>query len=72
MNELNTERIATEVGADETFVSEVLARLQLVRGNLSDDGFAALVRNVVKTKLSFAERDAREDLSVIRTRPQDD
>jgi hypothetical protein len=72
MSELNTERIASEIGADVTLVSEVLARLQPVRGNLSDAGFAALIRDVVKTKLSFAERDAREDLSVIRTRPRDD
>ena len=47
MSELNTERIAHEIGADVTLVSEVLTRLQLVRGNLSDDGFAALVRDVV-------------------------
>jgi len=72
MSELNTERIAHEIGADETLVSEVLTRLQLVRGNLSDDGFAALVRDVVKTKLSFAERDAQEDLSVARSRARDD
>lgn len=72
MSELNTERIAHEVGADETLVSDVLARLEPVRGNLSDAGFAQLIKDVVKTKLSFAERDAREDLSVIRTRPRDD
>ena len=72
MSELNTERIAHEIGADETLVSEVLARLKVVRGNLSDDRFAALIRDVVKTKLSFAERDAREDLSVVRTRGRDD
>ena len=72
MSELNTERVAHEVGADETLVTDVITRLQLVRGNMSDDGFAALVRDVVKTKLSFAERDAREDLSVIRSRERDD
>jgi hypothetical protein len=72
MSELITERIASEVGANETMVSDVVARLGLVRGNLSDAGFAALVRDVVRTKLSFAERDAREDLSVIRTRTRDD
>ncbi|HEX6050086.1 MAG TPA: hypothetical protein VFZ21_12485 [Gemmatimonadaceae bacterium] len=72
MSELNTERIAHEVGADESLVTEVLTRLQTVRGNMSDDGFATLVRDVVKTKLSFAERDSREDLSVIRSRPRDD
>lgn len=72
MGELNAERIAREVGADETMVSEILTRLNPVRGDLSDAGFAQLIRDVVKTKLSFAERDAREDLSVIRTRPRDD
>jgi len=66
MTELNTERIAREVGVDESIVSEVASRLLLVRGNLSDAGFTALVRDVVKTKRSFAERDAREDLSVVR------
>ena len=72
MGELNAERIAREVGADENLVSEILTRLNTVRGDLSDAGFAQLIRDVVKTKLSFAERDAREDLSVIRTRPRDD
>ena len=66
MTELNTERIAREVGVDESIVSEVASRLLLVRGNLSDAGFTALVRDVVKTKRNFAERDAREDLSVVR------
>ena len=66
MTELNTERIAREVGVDESMVSEVASRLLLVRGNLSDAGFTALVRDVVKTKRSFAERDAREDLAVVR------
>lgn len=72
MGELSTERIANEVGADVSMVSEVRARLELVRGDLSDSGFAALLRDVVKTKLSFAERDAREDLSTLRSRPRDD
>ncbi len=66
MTELNTERIAREVGVDESIVSEVASRLLLVRGNISDAGFTALVRDVVKTKRSFAERDAREDLAVVR------
>jgi hypothetical protein len=66
MTELNTERIAREVGAEESLVSDVLSRLLPVRGDLSDVGFATLVRNVVRTKVSFAERDAREDLSVVR------
>jgi hypothetical protein len=66
MTEVNTERIAHEVGVDESMVSEVVSRLTLVRGNLSDAGFTALVRDVIKTKVSFAERDAREDLSVVR------
>jgi hypothetical protein len=72
MTEVNTERIALEVGVDEAVVSDVVARLQLVRGNLSDDGFTALIRDVVRTKVSFAERDAREDLSVVRMQPRAD
>jgi hypothetical protein len=72
MNELNSERIAREVGADESLVVDVITRLGMVRGNLSDSGFFALVRDVVRTKVSFAERDAKEDLSVIRVRPPDD
>ena len=72
MTEVNTERIAREVGVDESVVSEVVARLLLVRGNLSDDGFHTLIRDVVKTKVSFAERDAREDLSVVRMQPRAD
>ena len=72
MNELNSERIAREVGADESLVVDVITRLGLVRGDLSDSGFFALVRDVVRTKVSFAERDAKEDLSVIRVRPPDD
>lgn len=72
MNELNSERIAREVGADESLVADVIARLGTVRGDLSDSGFLALVRNVVRTKVSFAERDAKEDLSVVRLRKVDD
>lgn len=72
MTEVNTERIAREVGVDESVVSEVVARLLLVRGDLSDDGFHTLIRDVVKTKVSFAERDAREDLSVVRMQPRAD
>lgn len=72
MTELNTERIAREMGADEAVVADVVARLGLVRGDLSDSGFFALVRDVVRTKISFAERDAKEDLSVVRIRPRAD
>ena len=72
MNEINTERIAREVGVEESMVSEVVSRLRLVRGDLTDSGFHALVRDVVRTKVSFAERDAREDLSVVRIRPRSD
>ena len=72
MGELNTARIAHEIGADEALVSDVLTRLTSVRGDLTDAGFAALIRDIVRTKLSFAERDAREDLSTVRTRPRDD
>ena len=69
MTEINTERIAREIGVDETVVSDVVARLRLVRGNLTDSGFHTLVRDVVRTKASFAERDSREDLSMVRIRP---
>ena len=72
MTELNTERIAREIGADETIVADVASRLRLVRGDLSDSGFFALVRDVVRTKMSFAERDAKEDLSIVRIRPRAD
>jgi len=72
MSELNTERIAREAGADESIVAEVVARLRLVRGDLSDSGFHDLVRDVVRTKVSFAERDAKEDLSVVRIQPRAD
>jgi len=72
MTEINTERIAREVGVDESVVADVVARLRLVRGNLTDSGFHELVRDVVRTKISFAERDAREDLSVVRLRSRAD
>ncbi len=72
MNELNSERIAREVGADESVVADVIARLRPVRGDLSDSGFLSLVRDVVRTKVSFAKRDAKEDLSLVRAAPQDD
>jgi len=72
MSELIAAHIAHEVGAAEALVSDVVARLRLVRGDLSDARFNALVRDVVRTKLRFAERDAREDLSVVRMRPRDD
>jgi hypothetical protein len=72
MTEFNAERIAREVGVEESVVSDVVSRLLLVRGDLSDAGFTALIRDVVKTKVSFAERDAREDLSVVRTQPRAD
>jgi hypothetical protein len=72
MTDINTERIAREVGVDESIVADVATRLRLVRGNLTDSGFHALVRDVVRTKLSFAERDAREDLSVVRLRTRAD
>jgi hypothetical protein len=77
MDELNIERTATariahEVGVDEAVVTSVATRLLLVRGDLSDSGFFSLVRDVVRTKISFAERDAKEDLSVVRIRPRAD
>jgi len=72
MNELSTERIAREVGVEESVVADVIARLRLVQGDMSDSGFLDLVKDVVRTKLSFAERDAKEDLSVVRIRPRAD
>lgn len=72
MSDLIVAHIASEVGAAEALVSDVMSRLRLVRGDLSDARFDALVKDVVRTKLRFAERDAREDLSVVRTRPRDD
>ena len=72
MNELNTERIAREVGVDESIVTDVATRLRLVQGDLSDVGFFDLVRDVVRTKVSFAARDAKEDLAVVRIRERAD
>ncbi|HUQ80608.1 MAG TPA: hypothetical protein VM076_05715 [Gemmatimonadaceae bacterium] len=72
MTDINTERIAREVGVEEAIVADVVTRLCLVRGNLTDSGFHALVCDVVRTKVSFAERDAREDLSVVRIRSRAD
>ena len=66
MIEVNTEHIARETGVEESVVSEIATRLSLVRGNLTDARFSDLIHNVVKTKLRFAERDAREDLSLVR------
>ena len=71
MNELNSERIAREVGVDESVVADVIARLRPVRGDLSDSGFFNLICDVVRTKVSFAKRDAKEDLA-LTLRPRDD
>ena len=82
MNDLKTEydsterlaheRIAREIGVDESVVSSIAARLRLVRGDLSDSGFFSLVRVVVSTKMRLAERDGQEDVSVVRFRPRAD
>jgi len=73
MTELNSERIAREVGADESLVADVIARLSPVRGDLTDSGFFSLVRDVVRTKVRFAQRDADEDLSAaVPVRRQND
>lgn len=72
MTEINSERIAREVGVEESVVADVMTRLRLVKGDMSDSGFFDLVRDVVRTKLSFAERDAKEDLSVVRVRSRAD
>jgi hypothetical protein len=72
MNELDSERIAREIGADESVVADVIARLRLVRGDLSDSGFLDLICDVVRTKVRFAKRDANEDLATDLVRLQDD
>ena len=72
MNELDSERIAREIGADESVVADVIARLRLVRGDLSDSGFLDLICDVVRTKVRFAKRDANEDLATDLDRLQDD
>lgn len=72
MSELIAAHIANETGAAEALVSDVVSRLQLVKGDMTDARFGALVRDVVRTKLRFAERDAEEDLSLVRTRLRDD
>ena len=61
-----------DVWNDPDRLWRVIARLRLVRGDMSDSGFLTLVRDVVRTKVSFAERDAKEDLSVVRIRPRAD
>ena len=66
MTDINTEGLAREIGVDEAVVSDVVARLLLVRGNLTDSGFHRLVRDVVTTKARFAERDSSQDLSAMR------
>jgi hypothetical protein len=72
MTDLNSARIAREIGADESLVMDVIARLGPVRGDLTDSGFFTLVRDVVRTKIRFAQRDADEDLTTVRVRPLDD
>ena len=69
MTDINTEGLAREIGVDEAVVSDVVARLLLVRGNLTDSGFHRLVRDVVTTKARFAERDSSQDLSALRASP---
>jgi hypothetical protein len=72
MTELNSERIAREVGADESLVADVIARLSPVRGDLTDSGFFGLIRDVVRTKVRFAQRDTDEELSAVRVLRPDD
>ena len=69
MTDINTEGLAREIGVDEAVVSDVVARLLLVRGDLTDSGFHRLVRDVVRTKARFAQRDPMEDLSAVRIGP---
>jgi hypothetical protein len=72
MTELDTTRIANETGVEESKVADVVARHRLDRGDLTDYRFHALVQNVIRTKVSVAQRDAREDLSVVRIQPRAD
>ena len=72
MNELDSEQIAREIGADESVVADVIARLRAVRGDLSDSGFRTLICDVVRTKVRFAKRDANEDLESELARLRDD
>ena len=69
MTDINTEGLAREIGVDEAVVSDVVSRLRLVRGNLTDSGFYRLIRDVVRTKARFAERDSGQDLSGVRIGP---
>ena len=71
MNELDSERIAREIGADESVVADVIARLRPVRGDLSDSGFLNLIYDVVRTKVRFASRDPKEDLATELARLRD-
>ena len=69
MTDINTAGLAREIGVDEAVVSDVVARLLLVRGDLTDSGFHRLVRDVVSTKVRFAERDSNKNLPGIRIGP---
>ena len=69
MTDINTAGLAREIGVDEAVVSDVVARLLLVRGDLTDSGFHRLVRDVVSTKVRFAERDSNQDVSGVRIGP---
>ena len=69
MTDINTAGLAREIGVDEAVVSDVVARLLLVRGDLTDSGFHRLVRDVVSTKVRFAERDSSRDVSGVRIGP---
>jgi hypothetical protein len=69
MTDINTEGLAREIGVDEAVVSDVVTRLLLVRGNLTDSGFHRLIRDVVTTKVRFAERDSGQNLSAVRIGP---
>lgn len=71
MSELDSERIAREIGADESVVADVIARLRPVRGDLSDSGFHNLICDVVRTKVRFAKRDANDDLATELARLRD-
>ena len=56
----------------DALVADVIARLSPVRGDLTDSGFFTLVRDVVRTKVRFAERDAIEDLMSRELRAESD
>ena len=72
MNELNTEHIAREVGADESIVADVVARLQATQDELQlkmkGEIDAKIRKNgVEKFTLDIVDKDAQSDGKVVGT-----